>query len=314
MTETSCDFSKFSISDSLAVDKGVEFALKFAVTSLCLAKHHNDDSSLAHENLSLEISFDRHVIAMENIETNGLGQTERCYGAEMRVEASSNVEFADKLASHPLLFRLIQRSKVEIGSQTLRPSDRFVNSSKSKTFSCETLRKQVNIIGGDGRVNAKLSLILLIEKTSQVGEETSSSSSSTTASLCQQRKEIEKVSSLSSRSKTAIISIPQKSIKRVCSECFDDLSVLPGDAKCPKCEHQRRVHEEIAHSKLIDKMRKLGNVNIEKCIKSALEELLLGVDKEMQMKQRACRTKLNRKSNFITSKRARTRRKSRQQR
>lgn len=313
--------------------KGVGFTLKFAVTSLCLAKHRNDDVSdsllASVENLSLEISFDQNVIAMENITTDESGQMRNCLGAGMSIEASSNEEFADKLATHPIVFRLIQPSDVEIGSQTLRPSDCFVNSTKSETFSCATLCKRVNIIGGDGRVNAKLSLILLIEKTSQAAVATmvggmddvklkttteplanSNKVNPTAVEMCHRRK-IEKVSCSSSSSSALsrmAINIPQKSIKRVCSKCFDDLSVLPGDAKCPKCSYHRRVHDEIAHSKRLDeKMRALENVNIQKCIKLALEELLAGdrqhlMKKSSQKVEAICRTERSRhscrKSNF----------------
>lgn len=326
--------------------KGVGFTLKFAVTSLCLAKHRNDDVSdsllASVENLSLEISFDQNVIAMENITTDELGQMRNCLGAGMSIEASSNEEFADKLATHPIVFRLIQRSDVEIGSQTLRPSDCFVKSTKSETFSCATLCKRVNIIGGDGRVNAKLSLILLIEKTSQAAAATlvggmddvklktttqplanSNKVNPTAVEMCHRRK-IEKVSCTSSSSSSALsrmaINIPQKSIKRVCSKCFDDLSVLPGDAKCPKCSYHRRVHDEIAHSKSLDeKTRALENVNIQKCIKLALEELLAGdrqqhlMKKSNQRVKAICRTERNqhccRKSNFATLKKGKKSRK-----
>lgn len=347
--KVSSDFSKFPISEreKMSADgtvKGVGFTLKFAVTSLCLAKHRNDDVSesllASVENLSLEISFDQNVIAMENITTDEFGQMRNCLGAAMSIEASSNEEFADKLATHPIVFRLIQRSDVEIGSQTLRPSDCFVKSTKSETFSCATLCKRVNIIGGDGRVNAKLSLILLIEKTSQAAAATvggmedvkmkttiqplanSNKVNPTAVEMCHRRK-IEKVSCSSSSSSALsrmAINIPQKSIKRVCSKCFDDLSVLPGDAKCPKCSYHRRVHDEIAHSKRLDeKMRALENVNIQKCIKLALEELLGGdrqqhlMKKSSQRVEAICRTERNRhssrKSNFTTLKKGKKSRK-----
>lgn len=337
MKNMACDYSsKFSIPKVTSIcGDGVEFTFKFAITSFCLGRYDNDDENLlssceASKNFTIEISFDRNVISIENIEVNDRGQATKCMGAKMNVKASSNEKFADILATHPIEFRLTQKT-FEIGSQTLRPSDCFVNLTKSKTFSCETLCKRVNIVK-DGKVNAKFSLILLIEKTTtnempREGEMNDvklrkTLISNSTAETCD-RKEIDKVfSDKTSTSKTAINN-PQKSIKRVCSECFDDLSVLPPNAKCPKCSYHRRVHKEIAQSRLLDERNFFENVNIQKCIKSALEDLFIGDRSSLLMKksaERVCKSgkrneiQHNRKSNFTMLKRTRKHGKTFQQR
>lgn len=280
-----------------------EFTLKFVITSLCILDVQNSEKHQSRH-FSIEISLDGNTIVFDNIETDEKWQMKNCLGKKMIVKAS-NDEFAEKLAHRPLKVSLIQ-GDVEIGSQTIRPSDCFVNSVRDKTFSSETLCKCLEF-NKVSEIEAKLSLIFQIDKTSisskldendgELNKKLEMTAITNkipiSTKLCHDEKEMKKLQPNTTTQ--------QKSIKRICSECFEDLSVLPDSAKCPKCLYHRKLHQKLTQSKF-DSSKLFESVDIRKCIKSILGEILVDIkeisnpecqkEKCKKIKRKSCMRKL----------------------
>lgn len=66
----------------------------------------------------------------------------------------------------------------------------------------------------------------------------------------------------------------KKSVNRICSECFEDLSVIPDGAPCPKCAFHAQLQRKLISLKS-KKTKSQENEKIRGCIKSILEEIFL---------------------------------------
>lgn len=66
----------------------------------------------------------------------------------------------------------------------------------------------------------------------------------------------------------------KKLATRVCSECFEDLTVLPSDAPCPKCACHKQLNRKLIACKS-DKVKSQETEKIRECLKSALTEAFL---------------------------------------
>lgn len=82
----------------------------------------------------------------------------------------------------------------------------------------------------------------------------------------------------------------KKILNRICSECFEDITPIPNNAPCPKCEQHKRLLKNIVCFK--DK-KQLENEEYKtrKCVRSIFEEILLAdeeqIDKDiMRLKQK----------------------------
>jgi hypothetical protein len=74
-------------------------------------------------------------------------------------------------------------------------------------------------------------------------------------------------------------------VNRICSECFEDLSVVPHNAPCPKCDAYKRQLQRAVSFKS-EKQQKEEQEKIRNCLRSIFEEILLGdkarVEKDMK--------------------------------
>lgn len=74
-------------------------------------------------------------------------------------------------------------------------------------------------------------------------------------------------------------------VNRVCSECFEDLSVVPHNAPCPRCDAYKRQLQRAVSFKS-EKQQKCEQEKIRNCLRSIFEEILLGdkarVEKDMK--------------------------------
>lgn len=71
---------------------------------------------------------------------------------------------------------------------------------------------------------------------------------------------------------------PQKCeipVNRICSECFEDLSVVPHNAPCPKCDAYKRQLQHVVSFKS-EKQQRREEEKIRSCLRSIFEEILLG--------------------------------------
>lgn len=59
---------------------------------------------------------------------------------------------------------------------------------------------------------------------------------------------------------------------RVCSECFEDLSVIPGNTPCPKCIFRTQLQRKLVSFKS-KKVKTQENRKVRDCIKSIIEEI-----------------------------------------
>lgn len=66
----------------------------------------------------------------------------------------------------------------------------------------------------------------------------------------------------------------KKLATRVCSECFEDLTVLPSGAPCPKCACHKQLNRKLIMCKS-DKVKSKETEKIRECLKSALTEAFL---------------------------------------
>ena len=60
--------------------------------------------------------------------------------------------------------------------------------------------------------------------------------------------------------------------KRICHECFEDLSVLPCNASCPNCAHHDQLQRKLISLKS-QKVKKQESEQIRNCIRSVVEEI-----------------------------------------
>lgn len=91
---------------------------------------------------------------------------------------------------------------------------------------------------------------------------------------------------------------PAKPPKRICSECFEDLSVLPGDTPCPKCTYNAQLERKLVVFKS-EEVKADECEKVRDCIKSIFEELFFEAkDRLLDDWQRLkCKKKRKRKNN-----------------
>jgi hypothetical protein len=78
----------------------------------------------------------------------------------------------------------------------------------------------------------------------------------------------------SSRSTVLSTGNCRKIVNRICSECFEDLSVIPDGAPCPKCTVHAQMNRKLVSFKNKDEKSKESE-QIRGCIKSIIEEMFL---------------------------------------
>lgn len=64
------------------------------------------------------------------------------------------------------------------------------------------------------------------------------------------------------------------SVNRICSECFEDLRVIPRNAPCPKCAHQKQLQRKLV-SLRSSKAKNKQAADFKDCIKSVFEEIFM---------------------------------------
>lgn len=81
-------------------------------------------------------------------------------------------------------------------------------------------------------------------------------------------------SEVKSPCKASLASNCKKSVNRICSECFEDLSVVPYDAPCPQCAFHAQLQRKLISFKSEEVITEKSE-KIRDCIKSVLEEIFL---------------------------------------
>lgn len=66
----------------------------------------------------------------------------------------------------------------------------------------------------------------------------------------------------------------KKSIARICSECFEDLTAMPEDSTCPKCIHNANLQRKLVSFKS-EHVKGQETQKVRDCIKSIFEEIFL---------------------------------------
>jgi hypothetical protein len=63
-------------------------------------------------------------------------------------------------------------------------------------------------------------------------------------------------------------------VNRICSECFEDLTVLPKDAACPKCAATKKKQQQLPSADKSNEGFKFDQKLVESCVESAIRKLL----------------------------------------
>ena len=89
---------------------------------------------------------------------------------------------------------------------------------------------------------------------------------------------IKRVLPCTSEEKILMNSVPCKVLppakRRICSECFEDLTVLPCNAQCPICAHHAQLQRKLISFKS-QKVKKQEGDQIRNCIRSIVAEIFL---------------------------------------
>lgn len=72
----------------------------------------------------------------------------------------------------------------------------------------------------------------------------------------------------------------EASVKRICSECFDDISLIPRNARCPNCFQHEQLHRKLVSLKS-PAIKNQQNGEIRNCIKSLFEDIFMETRNEL---------------------------------